>query len=374
MRLADFIIRDIELIIAEWQAFAATQLPAAEMMSPLSLRDHADGILQAMALDLATPQTGADQLAKSHGKVPCRADAPHTAAQTHGVLRAQSGFDINQIVAEYRALRASVLRLWFEACGTQPPHLDDVVRFNEAVDQALADSVAFYNEQVQRSRNLFLGMLGHDMRTPLQAIVMSAGYLGKIVAGAAVAQCAARLVKSAQRMQTLLDDLVDYNRVNLGLGIPVKRHPADIEELFEEEVALARAAHPDRNITLQVAGDTKGLWDGTCLRRMLDNLVSNALKYGSRHSPVRVIVNGQAKQVSVEVHNEGASLDPQALEGLFDPLKRGMHLEEPHGDDRGLGLGLYIAREVAKAHGGEIRARSSEGTTVFVASLARESP
>jgi hypothetical protein len=100
----------------------------------------------------------------------------------HAVLRARGGFDINQLAAEYRALRASVLRLWIDA-GQPAPHADDVIRFNEAIDQALAESISFFSVQVDRARNLLLGMLGHDMRSPLQTIQMTAVYLANLNAG-----------------------------------------------------------------------------------------------------------------------------------------------------------------------------------------------
>jgi len=371
MRLADFILRDMERIMSEWQTFAATRLPAAASMSGLALRDHAEAVLQAIVKDLSTPQSAAAQLAKSRGAAPHLIDAPETAAQTHGLLRAQSGFDINQMVSEYRALRASVLRTWFEECGAQQPDQDDIVRFNEAIDQALAESVAYFSHRVERAHNLFLGMLGHDMRTPLQAIQMTATYLGRVNAGAPVSAAAARLTMSGKRMQTLLDDLVGFNRVNLGLGIPVNFQPGDLGLMLEEEVSQLRAAHPDRRIELKVHGPTHGSWDATYLQRMLDNLVGNALKYGSQHAPVLVVVTGEPRDVVVEVHNEGAPIDLQTLEDLFDPLKRGLHDDGPERSDSHLGLGLYIAREVAKAHGGELRARSQNNETVFVARLAR---
>ena len=116
MRLADFILRDMESILAEWEAFAATLFPAAASMTPLALRDHAKEILEAVAKDLSTPQTKQAQIDKSRGRAPKLMDARETAAQTHAILRARSGFDINQLASEYRALRASVLRLWTESC------------------------------------------------------------------------------------------------------------------------------------------------------------------------------------------------------------------------------------------------------------------
>ncbi|HWI14348.1 MAG TPA: sensor histidine kinase, partial [Burkholderiales bacterium] len=117
MRLAEFIVHDMEAILVEWEAFAATMLPAATGMSALALRDHAQSILEAVAKDITTGQTREAQSEKSKGRAPNVPCAPETAAQTHAILRARDAFDINQLVAEYRALRASVLRRWIDASG-----------------------------------------------------------------------------------------------------------------------------------------------------------------------------------------------------------------------------------------------------------------
>lgn len=155
-------------------------------------------------------------------------NARETAAQTHGFLRAQSGFELNQLTSEYRALRASVLRLWIDACQPEAPDLDDMIRFNEAIDQALGESVAFFSDKVEEARNLLLGMLGHDMRTPLQAIQMTATYLTALNAGAAVSDAAAHLISSGTRMKSLLDELVEFNRDTLGMGIRIARTNVDV--------------------------------------------------------------------------------------------------------------------------------------------------
>lgn len=160
MRLADFILHDMETILVQWEAFAGTLLPAAANMQALALRDHAQQILQAVAKDLSTAQTREAQAEKSMGRAPTLSGAPETAAQTHALLRARSGFNIRQLAAEYRALRASVLRLWMDDCQPDTPHLDDIIRFNEAIDQALAESVDLFSEQVDQARNLLLGCSG----------------------------------------------------------------------------------------------------------------------------------------------------------------------------------------------------------------------
>lgn len=371
MRLAEFILRDMEAILQEWEAFAATQLPAASTMTPLALRDHAKQILAAIAKDLSTPQTKQAQADKSKGRAPDLAGAPETAAETHAVLRAESGFDINQLAAEYRALRASVLRLWINACRPDDSSFVDVIRFNEAIDQAIAESINFFSAQVDQARNLLLGMLGHDMRSPLNTIVTTAWYLADMDLGADVSQAASRLVRSGNAMRSLLDDLVDFNRTMFGLSINIALADIDLAEVFADELEQLRGAHPDRRLELEVGGDTRGRWDGPRLQQLLRNLVTNAIRYGAPDGPVKVSVAAEATDVRFEVMNRGPTIDRGALEHIFDPLKRGPVAERGQDTDGSVGLGLYIVREVARAHGGEVDVRSGSGETVFAVRLPR---
>ena len=371
MRLADFILRDTESILGEWEAFASTLFPAAASMTPLALRDHAKQILEAVAKDLSTPQTKQAQADKSLGRALKLMEAPETAAQTHAVLRARSGFDINQLAAEYRALRASVLRLWTEACQPNELNLEDLIRFNEAIDQALAESIGFFSEQVDRARNLLLGMLGHDMRNPLNAIQMTASHLAALNAGTEVSEAASRLIRSGACMKALLDDLVDFNRTQLGLGINIALADVDLAAVFADELEQLRGAHPARRLDLEVVGDTRGRWDGLRLQQLLRNLVSNAIKYGAPGAPVCVVLTGEEADVRLEVTNSGPAIERSALDQIFDPLKRGPAHPDSQNTDSGLGLGLYIVREVARAHGGEVYVRSDKAETVFVVRLPR---
>jgi hypothetical protein len=361
----------MEPILSQWEAFAGTLLPAATGMKSLALRNHAQQILEAVAKDLSTPQSRDEQAEKSMGRAPRLVDAPATAAQTHALLRARSGFDINQLLAEYRALRASVLRLWFDQGEPDSQHVDDMVRFNEGIDQAIAESVSFFSAQVDQARNLFLGMLGHDMRSPLQTIRMTSSYLAALKAGEDVSNAASRLIRSGVRMQALLDDLVDYNRTRLGVGINVAPANMNLAELCADELDQLRAVHPDRQVDLEVAGDCVGLWDGRRLQQLLGNLVLNAIKYGAQDAPVRVTVTGRNADVLLEVRNAGAAIEPVTLNRIFDPLERGPNHPDRNADG-GLGLGLYIARQIARAHGGEIDARSDGTETTFSVRLPRD--
>lgn len=371
MRLADFILRNMETILGQWEEFAGTLLPAAAGMTSLALRDHAKEILEAVAKDLLTPQTQEAQAEKSKGRAPKVTGAPETAAQTHAVLRARSGFDINQLAAEYRALRASVLRLWMETCEPDEIIVDDIVRFNEAIDQAIAESIGFFSAQVEQARNLLLGMLGHDMRSPLNTILMTAQYLAALNAGASVSDAASRLIRSGASMKALLEDLLDFNRTTLGLGIKIDLAEVDLAALFRDEVEQLRGAYPSRQIELEVVGDTEGTWDGLRLQQLLRNLVVNAIDYGAPHTPVRVELTGNEAEALIEVKNNGPVIEKAMLDHIFDPLKRGRGQRNRGDIGSGLGLGLYIVREVARAHGGEVTVRSDNGETVFTVRLPR---
>ncbi|MFM0559329.1 ATP-binding protein [Paraburkholderia sediminicola] len=371
MRLADFILRDEEPILAQWEAFAATLLPAAANLESSGLRDHAQQILHAVAKDLRTSQTREAQREKSMGRAPALIDATETAAQTHALLRARAGFNINQLAAEYRALRASVLRLWADDCEPEAPDLDDIIRFNEAIDQALAESVTFFSRQIEQNRNLLLGMLGHDMRSPLQAIQVTASYLSALNAGDQVSEAAARLIRSGARMQALLDDLSDFNRSKLGLGINVVPKDVNLADVLADELDELRAVHPNRLLELHVSGEPRGVWDGQRLQQLLQNLVLNAIKYGAQDTPVRVEVTGDATHVRIDVRNCGPAIERTTLAGIFDPLTRGPEHQSKYDRTGNLGLGLYIASEIAKAHHGTIEARSDDTETSFSVSLPR---
>jgi signal transduction histidine kinase len=371
MRLADFIKRDMEAILSEWESFAAAQMPAAADMDSLALRDHAEQLLRAIVKDISSPQDDQEREQKSKGRAARPLEARDTEAETHALLRAQSGFTINQLAAEYRSLRASVLHLWTKACKPSAIDPQDVYRFNEAIDQAVAESVAFFSAQIENERNLFLGMLGHDMRSPLQVIQLTTLYLSKLDLGTDVAACVARLSKSTRSLKALLDDLLDFNRTKLGLGITISPAAVDLAEAFAAELEQLRVANPGRRIELEVSGDVRGVWDINRLNQLLGNLVVNALKYGLSSSPVRIVLNGLVVEVIFSVHNQGPKIEPSVLAQVFEPLKRGLDHQLVAGGDGSMGLGLYIAREIAIAHHGDISARSDENETVFTLRLPR---
>jgi len=378
MRLADFLEREMETVLTEWDRFAVSAAPPGPRMDAKALRDHAPHILRAIVLDLRTAQSAGQQDRKAKGRAPVLANAPHTAAQTHALLRAQSGFNIVQMAGEYRALRASVLWLWGEEALPQSDTawadaLEDMTRFNEAIDQALVESVDFFNREVERARDLFLGVLGHDLRDPLATIRTTANLLGKLRADPVVSQAAARLMRSGARMQEMLDDLLDYNRSTLGVGLSIAVEDTDLGKLCAAQIDDFRSDHTDRVIELETHGNLQGLWDSGRMQQLLSNLLANAIAHGAPDSPVGVRLEGTPSEVILTVHNRGPAIAPAELPYLFDPLQRGARSEGSATTNTHLGLGLFIAREVARAHGGEIEVSSDERETLFSVHLPRAS-
>jgi signal transduction histidine kinase len=373
MRLADFILRDMEPILAEWETFAASHLPAAATMDSLALRDHAPEILRAIVLDLNSSQSLYEQDQKAKGRATVIRDSFHTAAQTHALLRAQGGFSVVQLASEYRALRASVLRLWTAASrGSDADFVaQDTRRFNEAIDQALMESVAFFTQEVERTRNLLLAIVGHDLRNPLDTILMTAHYLSKLRIEGVGPEVISRLSRSGARIKHLLDDLLDYNRATLGKGIPIVIADIDLAEVCAVEIDGLQTAHPDRVISFNGNGNLRGLWDGARIQQVLSNLLKNALDYGARDSAIEVRATGLEQQVLLTVSNQGSPIPPATLTNIFEPLRRGSSGHDRPETDTNLGLGLFIAQQIARSHGGTIDVTSDERETAFTVHLPR---
>ncbi|MDP1798372.1 MAG: HAMP domain-containing sensor histidine kinase [Planctomycetaceae bacterium] len=376
MQLADFIVENVEPILVEWEAFARGITPG-EKMDALALRDHAGEILLATVADMRSVQSSAERSARSRGhRRESDGASLNGASEQHAIGRLGSGFDLLELVSEYRALRASVLRLWHES--ESPPHhrdIDDVTRFNESIDQSLAKAVSSYTKRVDQSRDLFLAILSHDLRNPLNSIAMSASLLPHLVQPATEAvHVASQISTDAQVMARMISDLLDYTRTRLGAGMPVSPTSMDLGTLCQELHNEFQSGHPKRHIDLHLEGDLRGRWDADRLRQVISNLLGNAIQHSPENAPVALTIRGETSDIVLTVFNGGPPIPPGELSKIFDPLVRGSSAEHPKANRPGsIGLGLYIAREIAESHGGTITVTSSQASgTSFTVRLPRE--
>ncbi|HYE18470.1 MAG TPA: sensor histidine kinase [Tepidisphaeraceae bacterium] len=377
MRLGAFISANVESILAEWEAFARSVWPKGAAADPEELRDSAAEILQAVAADMGRAQTGHERSEKSMGRGAGGADSDRLddASEIHGAGRVGSGLTIREMVAEYRALRASVLRLW-RASRPAPDDrdLEDVTRFNEAIDQSLARAVGSFTGRLDASRQMFLAILGHDIRGPLAAITLSATLAaGRGPADPELPELMGQVTASAGAISALVADLTDFAATTMGARLPLVPAAADLGAICRDVAREARAARPGADVRVAVRGWSTGTWDAHRVRQVAANLVGNALQHGAAGGAVTVTVDGTAPgEVAVRVHNAGDPIPRDVLPTIFDPLVRGRTAVHARRTPGSIGLGLYIAREAAQAHGGRIAVASTAAAgTTFTVTLPR---
>jgi signal transduction histidine kinase len=371
MRLHLFIERHMDEILAEWVAFARTLDSGTEEMTLLQLRDHAEAILRSIAAGIDSRQTSSEQYQKSRGNSPDEGSAS-SAASIHGTQRHQVKFTLPQLSAEFRALRASVLRLWLPRVDAlSADTIREMIRFNEGIDQALAESIGTFLERSDQARELFLAILGHDLRAPLATLTASGAILARPDLPPADAQMTvARVRRSTLLMSHMVDDLIGYTRTALGSGMPIALAPTDVGAVCRSAIEDAHSTFPVSQFDLSSKGELSGMFDNVRLHQLFTNLLVNAAKHGTAGGQVRVHAAGLPEWIRVDVNNRGPAIPRGAWREIFEPLVQlsGGSSEE-HSDRRtSLGLGLYVAREIATLHGGSIEVDSSDesGTTFRV--------
>ncbi len=229
-----------------------------------------------------------------------------------------------------------------------------------AAARAQAEDRAKFAEQM-------VGIVSHDLRNPLSVINMSSVLLGLVNLTVQQQAVVARIDRSVKRAERLVGDLLDFTQARLGSGIAVKREPLDIHDCVGETVAELSDTFPERAIVHVRAGPGVCSADGDRIAQAVGNLVTNAVHYGDPERPITVKTEGHEHGVTISVHNEGPAIPAPIREGLFEPMIRGTATGT---GPRGVGLGLFIVREIVKAHGGTANVQSSvnEGST-FTLSL-----
>ena len=370
--LADLLVAHKEAILRLWASRVRSDahIPQTDELSESRLRDHLPVILDEIAEILhhnADPERAGRSVARSGTTL------------AHAHQRFDDDYDLKATLRELAVLRVVII----EYCDSQRLVLqvDASVTLHAAIDQVMATSAlemerlrmtslreksnALASEAELRER--FMGILGHDLRSPLQTVQLGVEAIINLTKDVAIVKLAQRVGANGARMARMIEQLLDFTEMRAGT-MPIRRGPCDLAAIAQEGVASLRMAAPDRQITVALEGDTTGAWDADRVMQVITNLVRNAIEHGAPNAPIEVGINGLPTEARIRVHNMGHPIPAELLETIFQAFRRTR-------DSEGLGLGLHIVQQIARAHGGEVAVSSTpEVGTTFVVTLPRESP
>ena len=374
-RLAQILRTKRAAILEDWHraVVADVQVPVASTLSAPALRDHVPEILDAIIEAL---ERGLDGAEASSGRELAERKMP----RAHAIERFAQGYSLAAMMREISHLRAALIASYwdeahFDARGVQFLHavLDECSAIAAVqLERAAAAQLRAERESLREAvevREHFVAVLSHDLRNPLNTIKMANGLLATATdASPPQKELIARSTRAVDRMRTMIEEILDFTKVRSG-ALVLERTPVDLARLSGDLVEELRGAHPDRVVRARMTGALEGQWDGVRLAQVVSNLLSNALAYGAPRTPVDLEVAAEADSVVIRVHNEGAPIPKESQEKIFDAFHRG---DGESSNPNGIGLGLYIASEIVRAHGGTIGVESEEGRgTTFTVRLPR---
>lgn len=369
----DAVVRAIE---DEARTFASELEAVIRSMPEAVYIGDADGVI--MANDKALALAGAESVSELRGGV-------DTIARRTNARLAETGVPIDQSTSAF--LEATRGRSSVTEVAIRDPRTGDDVFLRSATAPVLVNgaptgrAVSIVSDMTERHalarerearlgvQELFIAVLGHDLRTPLNAII-TAGQLLLQRVDERDAPIARRLLSSAGRMARLIEHVLDFVRLNRGI-FRIETRPVDLRECLREVVDETTTAHPDRDIQLEAPKSIRGDWDPDRLMQALSNVLRNAVSYSPPDTTVRVRVEDHDAEVRIHVTNAGPRIPHERLARLFEPFGR----EPRERRSTGLGLGLFIVRGIARAHGGDATIESTAvGTTVTIRLPRRRQP
>lgn len=338
----------VDSIQVAWEKAVLARLPLLQKLDRAALIDHLPEFLIALASwiegDEVTARRGFDLLAEGHA-----------------LQRLGHGIPLETLCIEYQVLRSVILSQLLILESSK--HLRTMlVRLDEGLDHAITEAVRRYSHRRDEIRERFVGILGHDLRNPLNAIVLASAQVASLPCSESKhTRMGVTIQRSADRMLRLIADVIDFAQAHLGEGIPSVPKRCDMGEICEEAAQELRLAHPGRQIRVEQIGDLRGHWDRDRVIQALSNLIGNAVQHGT--DPITVVAEAMPDNLAVvtRVINRGATIAPEELAHIFDPFRRG----HEGAKTTGLGLGLYIVQQIALSHGAQCSVTSRDGTTTF---------
>ncbi len=347
--VSKFLRAEVASLTRDWETAVRERLPVLNRLSRGALIDHIPEFLTGLASWI-----DGDEQAGCKGFT--------ALVQGHALQRLGHGVALETVSSEYQILRTVILTALLPIEGT-PDNRRLLIELNGALDFATAQAIHAYAGARDTIRERFISILGHDLRNPLNAVLLGASALTSVHCSQPKhASISATILRSAGRMQRMITDVMDFAQAHLGHGIPATPVPCNLGGIASEAVNELKTAHPERTITIETHGDLAGYWDRDRVLQALSNLISNAVQHGT--DPIQVAVSEHPDKLSVttRVTNAGVTIPADDLPRLFEPFG-----PRRAADSRrtGLGLGLFIVQQIAIAHGAVCEVQSADGQTTF---------
>lgn len=343
---------DTKRIVELWEREVRAELPALADMTRPVLVDHLQELLDGLAAWIEGDTAGANR-------------AFEALIQGHALQRLGYGVGLETLMREYAKLRFVLLRELLDVAAPR----QSMVLLHEGMDRAISAAIDRYAQRRDDVRTRFIGILGHDLRDPLSTVKMSADLLAHGGAEPSEQQMIlARMSRACDRMERMVDQVLDFARGHLGGGIPANPSLNDLAEICRQVVDEASAAHRKRTITLDARGDLRGAFDRDRVAQALGNLVGNAIAHTPGSIEIEAYETDDRRHVITTVTSHGAPIPADVQRRMFDAFARG----EETTTGSGLGLGLYITHQVALAHGATIDVSSDAQATTFVITWPRD--
>lgn len=374
-RLASLLLEQKEALLRRWEerVLADPEVPEANRLTKPELRDDIPLFLEDLAAKMKMYGAPAAPNESMTGEIAGRKLGADGTATAHAKQRFAQRYATSAALRELSHFRAVVVELCFrEAIVLEH---DTAQLLHAALDGAMARAATEIERHAHRAlreevavRERFLAILTHDLRSPINAIYMATQMLLQQEPTDGQASFLRRVARSAQSAERMIEDMLDLAKARLGGGIALNVEHASIRSVCRRAIDEAQLVHPGRVLTFAPHGDSTGQFDPGRLQQIVANLLANAIAYSPAGSRVGIRTHENVpNHVVIEVHNDGRPIPPEEIDLLFEPFKRGKEFATSR---RGLGLGLFIARELAVAHRGTLDVASSvEEGTIFTVTL-----
>ncbi|MGZ3711145.1 MAG: sensor histidine kinase [Bdellovibrionota bacterium] len=351
-------------ILSEWEARCRKEVNSAEDTGKLALRDSLPLYIDNLSEALATNRRMDNWSVQQHDHEAQRI------GKLHGADRAgTAGYELYEVIFEYHILREVIFQV-LEEEGSLTAIQRDILL--DSIEQAVNDAAVEFSEIQTDIQQKFVNILTHDLKTPIAAAQLNAQLIARNRNPETTAKSAQKIVESMKRLSTMIDDLLDASRVRAGQPLSLQFEECDLKATVQQVIDEVSVVYKNP-ISYPTADHAVGTWSCDGIRRAVENLIGNAVKYGKPDGPISVSLHSADGKIKISVSNEGEPIPPDEIPYLFDPYRRAKKAQE--GNESGWGLGLAQVQGVVMAHGGTVRVESKAGTgTKFILEFPVERP